>query len=91
MYEDKVLKCRDCGEEFVFTAGEQEFYAEKGFQNEPQRCKSCREQERTAEKRRESTLQPYALIAEKRLRFPLNPQTTDLFTAASVTRQESSN
>ena len=48
-------------------------------------------QERTAEKRRESTLQPYALIAEKRLRFPLNPQTTDLFTAASVTRQESSN
>ena len=43
MYEDKVLKCRDCGEEFVFTAGEQEFYAEKGFQNEPQRCKSCRE------------------------------------------------
>ena len=43
MYEDKVLKCRDCGEEFVFTAGEQEFYAEKGFQNEPQRCKSCRD------------------------------------------------
>ena len=43
MYEDKTLKCRDCGAEFVFTAGEQEFYAEKGFENEPQRCKACRD------------------------------------------------
>ena len=43
MYEDKTLVCRDCGKEFVFTAGEQAFYAEKGFQNEPTRCKSCRD------------------------------------------------
>lgn len=42
MYEDKTLICRDCGSEFIFTAGEQEFYAEKGFENEPQRCKACR-------------------------------------------------
>ena len=43
MYEDKTLKCKDCGNEFVFTAGEQAFYAERGFQNEPQRCKACRD------------------------------------------------
>jgi CxxC-x17-CxxC domain-containing protein len=43
MYEDKTLVCRDCGNEFVFTAGEQAFYAEKGFQNEPTRCKACRD------------------------------------------------
>ena len=42
MYEDKILICKDCGAEFEFTAGEQEFYAEKGFTNEPQRCKACR-------------------------------------------------
>ena len=42
MYQDKTLTCKDCGQEFVFTAGEQEFYAEKGFQNEPTRCKACR-------------------------------------------------
>lgn len=42
MFEDKTLVCKDCGQEFVFTAGEQEFYAEKGFQNEPGRCKECR-------------------------------------------------
>ena len=38
MYEDKTLVCKDCGKEFIFTAGEQAFYAEKGFQNEPTRC-----------------------------------------------------
>ena len=42
MFEDKTLVCKDCGEEFVFTAGEQEFYESKGFVNEPQRCKNCR-------------------------------------------------
>lgn len=42
MYEDKTLICKDCGNEFTFTAGEQEFYAEKGFENEPLRCKECR-------------------------------------------------
>ncbi|GAB4109407.1 MAG: zinc-ribbon domain containing protein [Roseiflexaceae bacterium] len=41
-YADKTLTCRDCGMDFVFTAGEQEFYAQKGFINEPTRCPSCR-------------------------------------------------
>ncbi len=43
MFEDKTLICKECGNEFVFTSGEQEFYAEHGFQNEPQRCKACRD------------------------------------------------
>lgn len=42
MYTDKTLTCRDCGKEFVFTAGEQEFYATRGFENEPSRCPECR-------------------------------------------------
>lgn len=42
MYNDKTITCKDCGNEFVFSAGEQEFFAEKGFTNEPQRCLSCR-------------------------------------------------
>jgi CxxC-x17-CxxC domain-containing protein len=40
---DKTLTCRDCGMDFVFTAGEQGFYAQKGFTNEPTRCPSCRQ------------------------------------------------
>ena len=48
MFEDKVLVCKECGQEFVFSAGEQEFYAERGFQNEPQRCKPCRDARKNA-------------------------------------------
>ncbi|MBI2906138.1 MAG: zinc-ribbon domain containing protein [Chloroflexi bacterium] len=40
--QDKTLTCRDCGTEFTFTASEQEFFAQKGFTNEPGRCPSCR-------------------------------------------------
>ena len=42
-FEDKTLVCKDCGKEFIFSAGEQEFYAEKGFENEPVRCRDCRD------------------------------------------------
>jgi DNA-directed RNA polymerase subunit RPC12/RpoP len=39
---DKTIVCKDCGSEFVFTEGEQAFYAEKGFTNDPVRCPNCR-------------------------------------------------
>ncbi len=42
-FEDKTLVCKDCGKEFIFTAGEQEFYQERGFENEPVRCRDCRD------------------------------------------------
>lgn len=42
MYQEKTLTCKDCDREFVFSASEQEFYAEKGFTNEPGRCPECR-------------------------------------------------
>lgn len=48
MFQDKILTCRDCGQEFTFSASEQEFYAEKGFENEPGRCPSCRQARKAA-------------------------------------------
>ena len=42
MFQDRVLTCRECGAEFVFSAGDQAFYAEKGFDNLPARCPNCR-------------------------------------------------
>ena len=42
MYTDKTLNCRDCGQAFIFTTGEQEFFASRGFTNEPSRCPECR-------------------------------------------------
>ena len=41
-YADKTLTCRDCGQSFSFTVGEQEFFASRGFTNEPSRCQECR-------------------------------------------------
>ncbi len=43
-YQDRVLTCKDCGTQFVFTAGEQEFYASRGLMHPPGRCASCRAQ-----------------------------------------------
>ena len=47
MYNDKVLTCADCSQDFVFTASEQEFYATRGF-TEPRRCSSCRASRKAA-------------------------------------------
>lgn len=44
--EDKMITCKDCGNQFVFSAREQQFFAEKGFQNQPQRCRECRQARR---------------------------------------------
>jgi CxxC-x17-CxxC domain-containing protein len=41
-FQDRVLKCVDCGSDFVFTAGEQLFFHDKQFKNEPKRCKACK-------------------------------------------------
>ena len=49
MNRDKLLRCRACGKQFVFTAAEQAFYAKKGFALWPRRCKDCR---RTAQSRK---------------------------------------
>ncbi len=47
-YADKPKTCRDCGRAFVFTSGEQEFFASKGFANEPSRCSECRSARKAA-------------------------------------------
>ena len=52
MYEDQNLVCEDCGKEFVFTAGEQEFYAQKGLVNVPKRCPECRKIRRKNSRRK---------------------------------------
>jgi CxxC-x17-CxxC domain-containing protein len=41
-FVDKILKCVDCGNDFVFTAGEQLFFHDKQFKNDPKRCKQCK-------------------------------------------------
>jgi CxxC-x17-CxxC domain-containing protein len=42
-YQDKSIQCSDCGTTFVFSAGEQEAFAQRGYTNSPKRCPECRE------------------------------------------------
>ena len=49
-FVDETLVCKECGNEFVFTAGEQQFYKEKGFLNKPKSCKACRDAKKNAAK-----------------------------------------
>ncbi len=46
-FQDKSIQCADCGASFTFSAGEQEFFASKGYTNEPKRCPSCRQARKT--------------------------------------------
>lgn len=47
---DKTLVCKDCSNQFTFTEGEQQFYKEKGFENEPMRCPECRRARKNAKR-----------------------------------------
>ena len=85
MYEDKTLVCKDCGKKFTFSAGEQEFYAEKGFENEPQRCKECRQA------RKNSMRQNKEMYAVRLTKFRLNRETTSLYIAVNVSQNKTTN
>lgn len=84
MFQDKTLRCKECGQEFVFTAGEQEFYAERGFENEPQRCKECRNARKNSTKAQREMFTATCAACGGEARSPLNPVRTVLFTAVNA-------
>lgn len=65
MDTDKTIICKDCGKEFIFTIGEQEFYAEKGFLNEPIRCRECRYKKKAAEGGHNRHIVMYEIVCAK--------------------------
>ena len=74
MYEDKTLTCKECGQPFVFTAGEQEFYAEKGFENEPQRCKACRDARKNVTRAAREMFDATCANCGKECKVPFKPR-----------------
>ena len=74
MYQDKTLICKDCGAEFVFTAGEQEFYATKGLMNEPQRCKACRDAYKNGKKPEREMFTAVCAECGKECKVPFKPR-----------------
>jgi CxxC-x17-CxxC domain-containing protein len=57
-YADKIIECADCGASFTFSASEQEFFANKGYTNEPKRCPQCRQANRQQRRGSSSGYQP---------------------------------
>ena len=94
--EDKYLVCKDCGNEFLFSASEQAFYAEKGFENEPGRCPSCRrarKQQRNSfgNSRSREERQMFSTVCAasvKRLQYHSNLLETDRYIAEIVSRPD---
>lgn len=74
MYSDKTLKCKECGADFIFTAGEQEFYAERGFVNEPQRCKNCRDARKSSAKPEREMFTASCAECGKDAKVPFRPR-----------------
>ena len=74
MYEDKTLVCKDCGKEFVWTAGEQEFYASRGFENQPQRCKACRDARKNATRGERQMFDAVCASCGKTCKVPFQPR-----------------
>ena len=71
-FTDKTLVCKECGEEFLFSASEQEFYAEKGFQNEPARCPHCRAIRKQQRNAAVKCSRLFALIAAQKPKYLLS-------------------
>ena len=74
MYEDRTLVCNECGQEFVFTAGEQEFYAEKGFANDPKKCKACRDARKNASREGRQMYEAVCANCGNVARIPFKPR-----------------
>ena len=85
-FEDRTLTCKECGKEFVFSASEQEFYAEKGFQNDPARCFECRQ----ARKRQRNNREMFDVLCAEcgcETQFRSNQQKTVRFIAVTAIKK----
>lgn len=72
MYQDEKLVCEDCGAEFIFTAGEQEFYAEKGLVNKPKDVRIAERHAETTTEKKEECMMLFALNAVLKPKFRSN-------------------
>lgn len=84
MYEDKTLVCKECGNEFVFTAGEQEFYAEKVLKMSHRDVRLAVMQEKMLLEAKDKCIQQYVLHVAEKLKFLSSQEKTDLYIAVNV-------
>jgi len=77
--EDKSLFCKDCGSKFIWTAGEQKFFIEKGLQNIPKRCKVCTSKNRDKLREKHPNWWIKCQKCGKKNEVPFEPLSEDVF------------
>jgi len=88
--EDKTLTCKDCSSPFAFTVRDQQFYIEKGFENEPQRCRDCRTQRKNTRNSPGSGREQFDAVCARcgvATTVPFKPRGVAQSTAASATHR----
>ncbi|MSQ12050.1 MAG: zinc-binding protein [Dehalococcoidia bacterium] len=76
-FQDKTLTCQECAQTFTFTAGEQEFFQQKAYTNEPRRCPSCRQARRSTGRSEQGSRQMYPAVCAqcgKATQVPFQPR-----------------
>jgi len=78
-YENKSLECKECGKQFIWSASEQAFFAEKGFQNVPARCPECRARARKMRTETQSSTPIKCSLCGKSGEVPFEPKGTPIY------------
>jgi CxxC-x17-CxxC domain-containing protein len=87
-YQDKTLTCRDCNQNFNWTAGEQEFYAQKGLENAPTRCQDCRKKRKETRQRQSQTFEITCAQCGQKGFVPFQPRDPSSVLCAECFRQK---
>jgi CxxC-x17-CxxC domain-containing protein len=77
--EDKVLICKECGNKFIWTAGEQKFFVDKGLQNSPKRCKICTAEYKNKLREKHPVWWIKCQTCYKKAEVPFEPKTEDIY------------
>lgn len=76
--EDRTLMCKDCGNKFVWTAGEQKFFLDKGLENIPKRCKLCTDKFKTKLREKHPVFWIKCRLCGKKAEVPFEPKSEDI-------------
>ena len=77
-FEDQVLVCKECGDKFIWTAGEQQFFRDKGLQNIPKRCKPCGEKFKAQLREKHPMNWIHCRKCNKKAEVPFEPKSDDI-------------
>lgn len=84
---DRVLVCKDCGDKFIWTAGEQQFFIDKGLRNIPKRCKACAATYKEKLREKHPVLWIKCKGCGKKAEVPFQPKSEDIFCEDCFTKE----